>query len=167
MSARRAAARRAARSAKSLRPFMVGVVPDPVAAYTIASAAETFIHWINEARENLAGYERDGLDLHALGLDPEDGPWGGHAPGVDPEGRALIALCNVLGGPVHIFHTRRTRGLAFWTTDARLRFVRAVKAHPRTAAQSVPARKARQAFRDALTAARGRDKAMIREAGRV
>jgi hypothetical protein len=186
----RAARRRALREGRRYsRPPMIGQVADPLAAFTLAKAAEAFETETREMASRLATPDPyrffDPYRLAPL-LDP-DNPYRpeGVAPflrrgefdallalkfkklGTNPalKGRILI-LAGMRGRPGHLdidwLYARHSRALAILTVSERQAFVEAVKANPRAAAQSNEVDKARRAFASAMTGARARDKAATR-----
>jgi hypothetical protein len=154
------------------RPEMIGIKPDPLASFAVERASELFIREIAEAQSSLAEYERCGLDpvecadFFSHLRNPPTSPM----PSVDAKGYALVVLMQDASpgqvGGVYIFYTRRSRVLAIWTLDSRLRFVRTVKSYPLAARQSIPVRKARAAFAHALRKARAFDNAAMKAAAR-
>jgi hypothetical protein len=185
----RAARRRALREGRYSRPPMIGQVADPLAAFTLAKAAEAFETETREmaSRQAMPDPYRffDPYRLAPL-LDPDNlyRPEG-VAPflrrgefdallalkfkklGTNPalKGRIII-LAGIRGSPGRLdidwLYARHSRALAILTIGERRAFVEAVKANPRAAAQSDEVQKARKAFASAMMDARARDKAATR-----
>jgi hypothetical protein len=185
----RAARRRALREGRNSPPTMIGQVADPLAAFKLAKAAKAFEAETRQMAYRLGTCGPcsffDPYSLAPL-LDP-DNPYRLDAVArllqrgefeallarkfqklaTQPalKGRILV-LAGMRGSPGHLdidwLYARHSRALAILTIGERRAFVKAVKANPRSAAQSNEVDKARIAFANAMMDARARDKAATR-----